>query len=213
MPFCNHCGEILPPGTPVCPECRQDPRGSSTATIRDAAGLHAKLEGFGPAAGSYTPETAQPQTPAQPAPGTRMSRGRQGDGLVPALPLSTEPIRLTVSPAVPGYDPNEMRTPASGDGGVQAPPAPVAQTQEDIIEEFLQTDVSLTETELKVKHLMERADEHVQRARTYRALKNKTQARSSYQRAMKYFDQVIALDPRNYKGRQGRQECLTRISS
>jgi hypothetical protein len=124
-------------------------------------------------------------------------------------------VRLTVAPAVPGYDPNLPDPSAASDQGMAGslPEETSGElSTEEMIEEFLQSDVSLDELQVKVKHILERASEHVERGRTYKALKNKTQTRQSYQRAMRYYEQALRLDPDNFEARRGRQECLTRMS-
>jgi hypothetical protein len=234
MPFCNHCGEILTPGTISCPTCGQDPGGSSLASIRDAAGLHAKLEIFTNGRngirrpGKPSADTIARTKTGTPAGDDRPERGpeagdirrvrtRRKNGLIPAPPLSLEPIRLTVTPSVPGYDPNPpgprpeppVERASVDDGPGQEM---TEQTSEDMIEEFLQTDVGLTDTQRKVKYMLGRAMDHVQRARTYRAMRKKHFARDSYQRALNYYERAVTLDPANVEAKKGRQECLTRIS-
>jgi len=133
------------------------------------------------------------------------------EGIVPGPHISTEPLRLTVTPTVPGYDPMD---PDRGAGGAPGRAGPGREkNQEELIEEYLQSDVSLSDRQRHVKHMLERASEHVQKARTYRGLKNKNMTRMSYQRALKYFEEIVALDPNNAEGRRGRQECLSRLSS
>jgi hypothetical protein len=197
-------------------------------------GVHARLDELGPSDSGPGPgavatprpesrfreETAPPSPvvagPGAPraddirplSPGARTAVRAPGAGPVPAPSFSDEPIRLSVTPAVPGYDPNEPSRPY---GYTVAPAVDAGQTKEEAIEDFLATDVSLSENQRLVKRLLERAEEHVQRARTYRALKNRPQSRISYQRALHYYEEVLEIESGNNFARKGRSECLTRI--
>jgi tetratricopeptide (TPR) repeat protein len=66
-------------------------------------------------------------------------------------------------------------------------------------------------TRAEIERLYRRGIECMETARKWHAMKNKYQSNREYQRAIKYFERVLKLDPTHEDARFKRDRCLYKI--
>lgn len=87
--------------------------------------------------------------------------------------------------------------------------AETAKTRQEAIVEPSMTDEDKTLREINRQY--QRGLECMDAGRKWHAMKNKTQSRREFQRAIKYFERVLKLDPEYKEARVNRDKCLHKI--
>jgi len=74
------------------------------------------------------------------------------------------------------------------------------------------SEEEIFEKKLEVERLIKRGDECFNSAKAWHGAKDKTRARKDYQRAFKYYDNVLKMDPNNDRIRDARAKCLNKMA-
>ena len=68
------------------------------------------------------------------------------------------------------------------------------------------------DTKLEVERLIKRGDDCFNSGKKWRGTKDRSRARREFQRAFKYYETVLKLDPTNEKARNARSKCLMKMA-
>jgi tetratricopeptide (TPR) repeat protein len=75
-----------------------------------------------------------------------------------------------------------------------------------------QAEYDINERKLEIERLIQRGDDCFKSAKAWQGAKDKSRARKDYQRAFKYYDSVLKMDPENNKIRDLRAKCLFKMA-
>ncbi len=68
------------------------------------------------------------------------------------------------------------------------------------------------EREFEVDRLLKRGDECFQSGKAWLGAKDRTRARKEFQRAFKYYETILKIDPDNEVAREARTKCLLKMA-
>ena len=74
------------------------------------------------------------------------------------------------------------------------------------------SEEDIMEQKLEIERLIKRGDECFKSAKAWQGAKDKSKARKEYQRAFKYYETVLRLDPNNERIREARAKCLFKMA-
>lgn len=74
------------------------------------------------------------------------------------------------------------------------------------------TEENISEKKLEIERLIKRGDECFDSGKAWHGAKDKSRARKEFQRAFKYYESVLKLDPSNGKIREARAKCLFKMA-
>ena len=74
------------------------------------------------------------------------------------------------------------------------------------------SEEEILENKLEIERLIKRGDDCFKSAKAWQGAKDKSRARKDYQRAFKYYDNVLKLDPNNERVREARGKCLFKMA-
>lgn len=105
--------------------------------------------------------------------------------------------------------------PHCGTPPLKKSPKPIQVQKEELINQL--SGVSETEKQdiiikIETERLLERGIECFNKGKAWLSIKNRTAARKEFQRALKYFDSVLKVDPVNKVARDYRSKASQKIS-